>query len=82
MAGPSTREADVAWVAFSWVPLHARRVVAAEGFTAFAQRRRGLEGFLARYGWGSTGDVLDLVAARILDQLRILHETPDAGDAP
>lgn len=82
MAGPSTREADVAWVAFSWVPLHARRVVAAEGFTAFAQRRRRLEGFLARYGWeGSTGDVLDLVAARIQHQLRILHETADAGDA-
>ena len=36
---------------FLWVPLHARRVVAAEGFTAFGQRRKRLEAFLARYGW-------------------------------
>ena len=82
MAGPSTPEADVAWMAFSWVPLHARRVVATEGFTAFAQRRRRLEAFLARYGWdGSTADIVDLVAARIEDQLRIMHETARAGDA-
>lgn len=82
MAGPSMREADVAWTAFSWVPLHARRVVAAEGFSAFEQRRKRLEAFLARYGWeGSTGDVLDLVAARIEDQLHAMLESAAAGDA-
>jgi aminoglycoside phosphotransferase (APT) family kinase protein len=82
MAGPSTREADVAWTAFSWVPLHARRVVAAEGFTAFGQRRKRLEAFLGRYGWeGSTGDVLDPVAARIEEQLHAMRERAAAGDA-
>ncbi|GLY24098.1 phosphotransferase [Micromonospora sp. NBRC 101691] len=32
---------DVAFTAFAWVPLHARHVAAAEGFTAFADRRPG-----------------------------------------
>ena len=82
MAAPSTREADVAWTAFSWVPLHARRIVAAEGFTAFGQRRERLEAFLARYGWsGSTGDVFDLVAARIEEQVHAMLERAAAGDA-
>jgi aminoglycoside phosphotransferase (APT) family kinase protein len=36
MAGPRWREDDLAWTAFSWVLLHARHVVAAEGFTDFA----------------------------------------------
>jgi hypothetical protein len=33
---------DLAFTAFGWVPLHARHVVAAEGFTAFADRPRRL----------------------------------------
>ena len=33
MSGPLARESDPAWVAFSWVPLHARDVVEAQGFT-------------------------------------------------
>jgi hypothetical protein len=49
-AGPVSAEADLAFMAFSWVPLHARRVVAAEGFTDFAGRRRRLERFLRSYG--------------------------------
>lgn len=81
MAGPSTQEADLAWAVFSWIPLHAKRVVAAEGFTAFGERRARLEAFLARYGWdGSAGDVVTLVAGRIEDQLRVLHEVAAAGD--
>lgn len=43
MSGPLTRASDVAWMAFSWVPLHAREVVEAEGFTHFGDRRRRLE---------------------------------------
>lgn len=76
------KEVDLAWAAFSWVPLHARSVVAAEGFSAFDERRRRLEAFLSRYGWeGSTGDVISLVATRIDDQLRTMRETASAGDA-
>jgi Phosphotransferase enzyme family len=35
-AGPATPEWDLALTAFTWVPLHVRYVVAAEGFTDFA----------------------------------------------
>ena len=81
MAGPSRREDDVAWVAFSWVPLHARTVVAAEGFTAFDERRQRLATFLAAYGWqGSTRDVLHLVAARLEARIRLLRVMASAGD--
>jgi aminoglycoside phosphotransferase (APT) family kinase protein len=82
MAGPMTKEADLAWMAFSWVPLHARVVVSAEGFSAFSARRKRLENMLARYRWeGTTQDVLDLVAVRIADQLRAVRSTAGAGDA-
>lgn len=64
-AGPATPEWDLALMAFSWVPLHARHVVAAEGFTDFAGRPRRLDQFLATYGWSaSTGEFLDVVEAR------------------
>jgi len=82
MAGPMSKEADLAWMAFSWVPLHARAVVSAEGFSAFSERRTRLEAFLAQYRWeGTTQDVLDLVAVRITDQLRAVRATASAGDA-
>ena len=82
MAGPLTKEADLAWMAFSWVPLHAREVVSAEGFTAFSARCTRLETLLARYGWeGTTQDVLSLVAGRITDQLQAVRATANAGDA-
>jgi aminoglycoside phosphotransferase (APT) family kinase protein len=81
MAGPLSREEDLAWVAFSWVPLHARAVVAAEGFTAFAERRARLEAFLAAYGWeGSTDDVVRLVAERLELQVRRMRRTAAGGD--
>ncbi len=81
MAGPQSREADLAWVAFSWVPLHARSVVVAEGFTDFARRRERLEAFLLAYGWqGSTSDVIELVAEKLQTHIRVLRETASAGD--
>ncbi|GAA5074560.1 hypothetical protein HNP84_007401 [Thermocatellispora tengchongensis] len=65
-AGPVTREWDLAFVAFSWVPLHARRVVEAEGFADFAGRPRRLRRLLRAYGWeGDAGDFLDVVRARV-----------------
>ena len=66
MAGPVSAAWDVAFAAFSWVPLHARDVVAREGFTDFAGRPRRLQLFLAEYGWsGPTPAFLDVVTARI-----------------
>jgi aminoglycoside phosphotransferase (APT) family kinase protein len=54
-AAPVTPEWDLAFTGFAWVPLHARRVVTAEGFTAFADRPRRLRLFLDTYGWALTG---------------------------
>lgn len=66
MAGPVTPAWDLPFTAFSWVPLHARQVVAREGFTNFGSRPAGLRLFLAEYGWtGTTSDFLDAVRARI-----------------
>jgi hypothetical protein len=66
MAGPVPAPWDVAFASFSWVPLHARNVVAREGFTDFMDRPRRLQLFLAEYGWtGPTGAFLEIVAARI-----------------
>jgi hypothetical protein len=65
-AGPVPAGWDLAFTAFSWVPLHARHVVAAEGFSDFAGRPRRLARFLNAYGWsGQTADFLDVVRARI-----------------
>jgi hypothetical protein len=50
-AGPSSRELDLAYTALTWVPLHARRVVEAQGFTAFDDRSRRLHLLLDAYGY-------------------------------
>jgi Phosphotransferase enzyme family len=66
MAGPVAAAWDLAFAAFSWVPLHARHVVAREGFTDFEGRPRRLQLFLAEYGWEESGPAfLEIVAARI-----------------
>ncbi len=57
---------DLAYVVFSWVPLHARDVVADEGFADFAGRPRRLRLLLDGYGYaGPVRDVLDAVRARV-----------------
>ena len=82
MAGPITRELDVAWVAFSWIPLHAAHVVAAEGFTELASRPRRLSLFLREYGWsGTTQDILELIATRLSRQLTVMSDNAAAGDS-
>ena len=81
MAGPTTPAEDLAWVAFSWVPLHARQVVLDEGFTAFGERRDRLETFLESYGWGGTiNDALELVRQRIQTQLGLIRTVAASGD--
>jgi aminoglycoside phosphotransferase (APT) family kinase protein len=66
MAGPVTPAWDLAFAAFSWVPLHARHVAGREGFTGFGSRPAQLRRFLTEYGWtGTTGEFLDVTHARI-----------------
>lgn len=50
-ASPSSREMDLAYSALTWVPLHARRVVEKQGFTAFDDRSRRLRLLLDAYGY-------------------------------
>ncbi|WP_104165931.1 phosphotransferase [Cryobacterium sp. N22] len=81
MAGPTTCAEDLAWVAFSWVPLHARQLVLDEGFTAFGERRARLETFLRAYGWaGTTNDVLELVRRRVQTQVNVIRSVAADGD--
>lgn len=51
LAGPSTPEQDLAYVALTWVPLLARRLAVTTGFTAFDDRSRRLHLLLDAYGY-------------------------------
>jgi hypothetical protein len=80
-AGPATPEWDLALAGFSWVPLHARHVVAAEGFTDFAARPRRLDRFLRAYGWTATArEFLDVVEARIKAHANGIRNLAATGD--
>lgn len=75
-----TREYDLAFTAFSWVPLHARRVVA-EGFTAFERRPSRLRLMLDAYGWtGPLGPFVETVRQRVGDSARGIRRNAAAGD--
>jgi aminoglycoside phosphotransferase (APT) family kinase protein len=84
-AAPVTREWDLAYVAFSWVPLHARDVVEAEGFSDFEARPARLERLLDRYGWQDEPlGFIDIVRQRALsmaDDLRALAANGDVDAA-
>jgi aminoglycoside phosphotransferase (APT) family kinase protein len=82
MAGPRWREDDLAWTAFSWVPLHARHVVAAERFTSFGRRRTRLSAFLDSYGTlRTTNEVVARVGVLIDGQIQLMRQYVSAGDA-
>lgn len=76
MAGPRHRDDDVAWTAFSRVPLHARQVVEAEGFTEFGRRRDRLDLFLTAYGSAlSVADIVSRVQTLIGEQLLLIRRS-------
>jgi hypothetical protein len=80
-AAPVTPEWDLAFTAFAWVPLHARRVVTAEGFTAFADRPRRLRLFLDTYGWsGPVGHFIETVRQRVSASAQGIRRIAAAGD--
>lgn len=81
LAGPISVIEDVAFTAFAWVPLHARRIVEAEGFTDFQARPRRLRLFLDAYGWnGSAEEVLDVAIHRASETARLIRELAAGGD--
>ncbi|MDO0934239.1 aminoglycoside phosphotransferase family protein [Streptomyces sp. DG2A-72] len=80
-AAPVSREWDLAFTAFSWVPLHARHVVAAEGFTDFTARPRRLHRFLDVYGWsGSRTSFIEVVQARAQAHAEGIRRLAAGGD--
>lgn len=77
----SDRERDLAFTAFSWVPLHARHVVAAEGFTDFTARPRRLRRFLDTYGWpGDIEAFVEVVRSRAQAHADGIRRLATAGD--
>ncbi|MET8992621.1 phosphotransferase [Nonomuraea wenchangensis] len=80
-AGPVIRDSDVAWVALAWVPLHARRVAAAEGFTDFAARPARLRLFLDAYGWaGDPAAVIADIRGRLAERAARIRRLGAAGE--
>jgi hypothetical protein len=80
-AAPCPPVWDLAFVVFSWVPLHARDVVAAEGFTRVTERPRRLRLLLDAYGYtGRVSTVLEAVRSRVGDHASSLRELAAAGD--
>jgi hypothetical protein len=80
-AAPATRDWDLAFSAFAWVPLHARHIVSVEGFTAFADRPRRLRLFLNTYGWsGHLQPFIETVRQRVHASADGIRRTATAGD--
>lgn len=80
-AAPVRLEWDLAFTAFAWVPLHARHVIEAEGFTDFGDRPRRLRLFLTEYGWvGDLEGFLETVQARVLASADGIERTASRGD--
>ncbi|GIE33901.1 hypothetical protein Ait01nite_069460 [Actinoplanes italicus] len=75
-AGPVSRDADLAFTAFAWVPLTAYTDATAEGWTDLTDRPRRLRMLLDAYGWRGTAtdmvrEVRDRISAAIHDIRRL-----------
>lgn len=80
-AAPCPAIWDLAFLACSWVPLHAREVALREGFADFDNRPRRLRLLLDSYGYdGTTGELLEVVLARLENHIRGIEELARAGD--
>jgi phosphotransferase family enzyme len=80
-AGPGSPDWDLAFAAFSWVPLHARHVVEAEGFRALDDRRGRLELLLMTYGWsGDVESFVQIVRTRLVAHVDDVLRLSQAGD--
>lgn len=67
--------------AFAWIPLHARHVVEAEGFTDFGDRSRRLRLFLTHYGWARNLETFrQTVQTRVLASAHGIERSADHGD--
>ncbi len=79
--GPSSREVDLAFVALTWVPLHAKEFVAQLGFSAFEDRSRRLHLLLDAYGYeGDRSAFGTAVAARARINAHTIRQLAASGD--
>jgi len=80
-AAPSSREFDLAFVALSWVPLHARRAVELVGFSDFADRARRLHLLLGAYGYTDDRSAFGrVVVERARLQASVIRRGADSGN--
>jgi hypothetical protein len=80
-AGPVSREADLAFTAFAWVPLTARSDADADGWTDFTDRPRRLRMLLDAYGWrGTAADMIREVRDRMSAAIHDIRRLATAGD--
>jgi hypothetical protein len=80
-AAPCPPILDLALVAYSWVPLHARDVAASEGFTDFASRPRRLRVLLDAYGFlGKISEILSAVHEQLANHIEGTRVLAGAGD--
>jgi hypothetical protein len=80
-AGPVTREADLAFTAFSWVPLTSADDVPAEEWATLADRPRRLRMLLDAYGWrGTAADMVHEVRDRISAAIHDIRRLATTGD--
>ncbi|MEU4160964.1 aminoglycoside phosphotransferase family protein [Actinoplanes sp. NPDC026670] len=80
-AGPVSRDADLAFTAFAWVPLTARSDATADGWTDFADRPRRLRMLLDAYGWrGTAADMVREVRDRISAAIHDIRRLATDGD--
>jgi Phosphotransferase enzyme family len=83
LAGPAKPVRDLAFVALTWVPLTARDVAAADGFSPDVERPHRLRLLLDAYAWaGSRREVLAAVRQRALEHAAGLRAAADAGYGP
>ncbi|HTG47923.1 MAG TPA: aminoglycoside phosphotransferase family protein [Actinomycetota bacterium] len=82
LAAPASRAWDLAFVAFSWVPLVARSVATREGFEDFDARPTRLRRLLAAYGYEADQTAfVDLVRQRARASADGIRSLAAAGDA-
>ncbi|WP_340540057.1 phosphotransferase [Nocardioides sp. GXZ039] len=80
-AAPVARADDLAWTAFSWVPLHSPALARKEGFREPTRRRERLKMFLDAYGGHDLNDVLDRLDRLLVERVLAMGQQAAAGDA-
>ncbi|HWS34878.1 MAG TPA: aminoglycoside phosphotransferase family protein [Actinoplanes sp.] len=80
-AGPVTREADLAFTAFAWVPLTTHTEALDDGWSDPTDRPRRLRLLLDAYGWrGTAGDMIREVRDRMSAAIHDIRRLATTGD--